>query len=60
MAWARVTRPRQRSHEKAQTETIYLASSTLSALPCFGVALSNHLLPALAFRAIAGVALAGI
>jgi len=39
---------------------IYLASSLLSALCCFGVALSDSLLPALGFRALAGIALAGM
>jgi predicted MFS family arabinose efflux permease len=39
---------------------IYLASSALSALSSFGIALCDSLLPALAFRAIAGVALAGM
>ncbi len=46
--------------DRLPARRIYLASSTLSALSCFGVALSNHLLPALAFRAIAGIALAGM
>ena len=39
---------------------IYLASSALSALSCFGMALCDSLLPALAFRAAAGIALAGM
>ena len=39
---------------------IYLASSTLSALSCFGIALCNSLLPALGFRAVAGIAMAGM
>jgi predicted MFS family arabinose efflux permease len=39
---------------------IYLASSTLSALSCFGMALCDSLLPALGFRAAAGIALAGM
>ena len=39
---------------------IYLASSALSALSCFGIALCDSLLPALAFRATAGIALAGM
>jgi MFS family permease len=39
---------------------IYLASSTLSALSCFGIALCDSLLPALGFRALAGIAMAGI
>src|SRR5947207_5394300 len=33
---------------------IYLTSSGLSALSCFGMALCDSLLPALAFRALAG------
>ena len=36
---------------------IYLASSALSALSCFGVALCDSLLPALGFRAVAGIVL---
>jgi predicted MFS family arabinose efflux permease len=40
--------------------TIYLASSALNALSCFGIALSDSLLPALGFRAVAGIALAGM
>src|SRR5215813_6415182 len=39
---------------------IYLASSTLSALSCFGIALCDSLPPALAFRALAGIAMAGM
>jgi predicted MFS family arabinose efflux permease len=39
---------------------IYLASSALSALSCFGIALCDNLLPALGFRAVAGLALAGM
>ncbi len=39
---------------------IYLASSMLGALCCFGVALCDSLLPALVFRAVAGIALAGM
>jgi predicted MFS family arabinose efflux permease len=39
---------------------IYLASSTLSALSNFGMALCSSLLPALAFRAAAGIAMAGM
>src|SRR6516162_2736583 len=39
---------------------LYLASSVLSALSCFGMALSNSLLPALGFRALAGIAMAGM
>src|SRR5204863_3479690 len=39
---------------------IYLASSGLSALSCFGMALCDSLLPALGFRALAGMAMAGM
>jgi predicted MFS family arabinose efflux permease len=39
---------------------IYLASSTLSALSGFGIALCDSLLPALGFRALAGIAMAGM
>ena len=39
---------------------IYLASSTLSALSCFGIALCDSLLPALGFRGLAGIAMAGM
>ncbi|MBV8337253.1 MAG: MFS transporter, partial [Alphaproteobacteria bacterium] len=39
---------------------IYLASSVLSTLSCFGIALCDSLLPALGFRALAGIAMAGM
>jgi len=39
---------------------IYRASSGLSALSCFGMALCDSLLPALGFRALAGIAMAGM
>jgi len=39
---------------------IYLASSTLNALSNFGMALCGSLLPALGFRAVAGIAMAGM
>jgi predicted MFS family arabinose efflux permease len=39
---------------------IYLASSALSALSCLGMGLCDSLLPALGFRALAGVAMAGM
>src|SRR5262252_10738555 len=39
---------------------IYLASSTLNALSNLGMALCNSLLPALGFRALAGIAMAGM
>src|SRR5271154_2599744 len=46
--------------DRLPARRIYLASSALSALSCFGVAFSGTLLPALAFRALAGIALAGM
>jgi hypothetical protein len=46
--------------DRQSARRIYLASSTLSALACFGVALCDSLLPALGFRAAAGIALAGM
>ena len=39
---------------------IYLASSTLSALSCFGIALCDSLFPALGFRTLGGIAMAGM
>ena len=46
--------------DRQPARRIYLASSTLSALSNFGMALSDSLLPALGFRAIAGIAMAGM
>jgi predicted MFS family arabinose efflux permease len=46
--------------DRLPARTIYLASSALNALSCFGVALSDGLLPALGCRAVAGIALAGM
>jgi predicted MFS family arabinose efflux permease len=46
--------------DRQSARRIYLASSTFSALSCFGVALCDSLLPALGFRAVAGLALAGM
>ena len=46
--------------DRRSARQIYLASSALSALSCFGVALCDSLLPALASRALAGVAMAGM
>jgi predicted MFS family arabinose efflux permease len=46
--------------DRQSARQIYLASSTLGSLSSFGVALCDSLLPALAFRAIAGIALAGM
>jgi hypothetical protein len=45
--------------DRQPARRIYLASSALSALSCFGIALCDGLLPALGFRAVAGV-LAGM
>src|SRR4051812_41934767 len=47
------------STDKMPARTIYLAFSALSALSTLGVALSDDLGPALAFRALGGVGLAG-
>jgi MFS family permease len=46
--------------DRRPARQIYLASSALSALSCFGMALCDSLLPALAFRALAGIAMAGM
>jgi predicted MFS family arabinose efflux permease len=46
--------------DRIPARRIYLASSTLSALCNVGVAVSDTLLPALAWRALAGIALAGM
>jgi predicted MFS family arabinose efflux permease len=46
--------------DRQPARLIYLASSALSALSCFGTALCDSLLPALGFRAAAGIALAGM
>jgi predicted MFS family arabinose efflux permease len=46
--------------DRQPARRIYLASSILSALCSFGVALCDSLLPALAFRALAGIAMAGM
>ena len=46
--------------DRRPARQIYLASSVLSALSCFGMALSDSLLPALGFRALAGIAMAGM
>jgi predicted MFS family arabinose efflux permease len=40
--------------------TIFLASSALNALSCFGMAFSEGLLPALIWRAVSGIAVAGM
>ena len=46
--------------DRQPARRVYLASSTLSALSNFGMALSDSLLPALGFRAVAGIAMAGM
>ena len=46
--------------DRQPARRIYLASTALSALSSFGVTLCNSLLPALGFRAVAGIALAGM
>jgi predicted MFS family arabinose efflux permease len=46
--------------DRRPARQIYLASSALSALSCFGMALCDSLLPALAVRAAAGIAMAGM
>jgi predicted MFS family arabinose efflux permease len=46
--------------DRRPARQLYLASSILSALSCFGIALCDSLLPALAFRAMAGIAMAGM
>jgi len=46
--------------DRQPARRIYLASSLLSALASLGVALCDSLLPALAFRAVAGIAMAGM
>ena len=46
--------------DRQPARQIYLASSVLSALASLGVALCDSLLPALAFRAVAGIAMAGM
>jgi predicted MFS family arabinose efflux permease len=46
--------------DRMPARTIYLACSALSALSCFGIALSDGLLPALVWRAMGGIALAGM
>jgi predicted MFS family arabinose efflux permease len=46
--------------DRRPARQLYLASSVLSALCCFGMALCDSLLPALGFRALAGIAMAGM
>jgi MFS family permease len=46
--------------DRVPARRIYLASSAFNVLSCLGLALSDRLLPALGFRALGGVALAGM
>src|SRR5499427_10013116 len=46
--------------DRRPARQLYLAASVLSALSCFGTALCDSLLPALGFRALAGIAMAGM
>jgi predicted MFS family arabinose efflux permease len=46
--------------DRRSARKIYLASSAFCTLSCFGMALCDHLLPALGFRALAGIAMAGM
>jgi predicted MFS family arabinose efflux permease len=46
--------------DRRPARQLYLASSVLSALSCLGMGLCDSLLPALGFRALAGVAMAGM
>jgi predicted MFS family arabinose efflux permease len=46
--------------DRRPARQLYLASSVLSALSCFGMALCDSLLPAIGFRALAGIAMAGM
>ncbi len=46
--------------DRQDARRIYLASSVLSAVSCFGMALCDSLLPAIGLRALAGIAMAGM
>ena len=46
--------------DRISARTIFLVCSALSALSLFGIALSDGLLPALVWRGVGGIALAGI
>jgi predicted MFS family arabinose efflux permease len=46
--------------DRIPARSIFLACSALSALSCFGIALSDSLPPALIWRGIGGIALAGM
>src|ERR1700722_12018692 len=44
--------------DRIPARTIFLASSVLNALSCFGIAFSDGFLPALIWRAVSGIAVA--
>jgi hypothetical protein len=46
--------------DRRPARRIFLASSALNVFCCFGIALCDGLLPALGFRAVAGIAFAGM
>jgi predicted MFS family arabinose efflux permease len=46
--------------DRMPARTIFLASSALNALSCFGIAFSDGLLPALIWRTVGGIAVAGM
>jgi predicted MFS family arabinose efflux permease len=46
--------------DRMPARTIFLVSSALNALSCFGIAFSDGLLPALIWRAMSGIAVAGM
>src|SRR5689334_19930235 len=46
--------------DRIPARTIFLVSSVLNALCCFGIAFSDDLLPALIWRAMNGIAVAGM
>lgn len=46
--------------DRMPARTIFLISSALNALSCFGMAFSDGLLPALIWRAMSGIAVAGM
>jgi predicted MFS family arabinose efflux permease len=46
--------------DRIPARTIFLVCSALSALSCFGIALSDSLPPALVWRGVGGIALAGM
>src|SRR5690348_1090625 len=52
--------PLVRLTDRRSALQIYVASNALRAVSCFGMALCDSLLPALGFRAMAGLAMAGM